>query len=208
MIGLFGGSFDPVHSGHVYVANYVTKVLKLEELRFIPCHIPPHKDSLIASASDRLQMLQLAVQQNSKFRIDDREIRRHSYSYTVDTLAEVREELGPIMPLGFILGLDAWQTLSQWSRWQKLLEYSHLIVVARPGFSELISGDVKKFVAGRKVSAEKLKHESAGRYTIIEVQTPDISATQIREQIKRGQPLQSSVLPDVNDYIQQHKLYR
>ena len=127
MIGILGGTFDPIHYGHLRTARDLVADLKLEQLRFIPCGVPPHRDPPQASAEQRLAMVQAAIAGEAGFVADDREIRRGGVSYMVETLASLRRELGNDQSIGLILGLDAFWGLESWHRWQELIGLAHLI---------------------------------------------------------------------------------
>ncbi len=134
MIGIFGGTFDPVHFGHLRPALEVQQALGLDEVRFIPAGQPPHRDMPHATAPQRLSMLQTAIEDQPGFAADEREIQREGPSYMVDTLALLREELGQI-PLCLILGYDAFLGLPAWHQWHRLIELAHLVITHRPGWN-------------------------------------------------------------------------
>src|SRR5277367_879058 len=127
-IGIFGGAFDPVHFGHLRAATEVAEHFSLETVYFVPCQVPVHKPSTLANAEHRLAMLQLAIANQKKFWVDDREIRRETPSYMVETLRSFREEVGPKTPLALILGLDALFGFTTWYHWQEIFDWAHLIV--------------------------------------------------------------------------------
>ena len=131
-IGIFGGTFDPVHYGHLRTAFELIQALRLSEVRFMPAGNPPHRDTTIASPELRLQMVKAAIGQQPGFNVDDREMRRAGPSYSVDTLAELRAEM-PDRSICLIVGMDAFLGLPTWHQWQKILTLSHLIVAHRPG---------------------------------------------------------------------------
>ena len=130
---VFGGTFDPVHNGHIQSAVAIRELLGVETVKLVPCKIPPHRETPSASSKDRLSMLQIAVQGLTGIEIDDRELCREGTSYTFDTLGSIREEIGNELPLIFALGSDAWPTLSKWYRWTELCNLAHLLILNRPG---------------------------------------------------------------------------
>ena len=138
-IGIFGGTFDPIHCGHLRTAFELWQELRLEEVRLLPAGTPPHRDQLYASAELRLQMVRAAVADQSSFIVDDREVRRTGLSYSVDTLTELRREY-PERSLCLLLGMDAFLGLPHWHRWRELLDLAHIVVAHRPGWRAPTTG--------------------------------------------------------------------
>ncbi len=133
-IGLFGGTFDPVHNGHLRMALEAGEELALEQVRLLPCHRPPHRETPNVDSDQRTHMLRLAVESCPLLKLDDRELRRDGPSYTLETLQSLRAELGPEVSLIWVMGSDSFLGLESWHRWRELLDYAHLLVVARPGW--------------------------------------------------------------------------
>lgn len=205
MIGLLGGTFDPIHYGHLRPAQEVYRRLGLERLHVIPSATPPHRDPPIATAAQRLEMVKLAVAEFPGFVADDRELRRGGISYSVDTLAEMRQEIGDA-PLCFLLGADAFAGLSRWHRSEALCGLAHLIVVQRPG-----TGPVVPVWAGAHVCADpkELATRPAGGLMFIPVAPQHISATELRAAIARGEtPGSDRLSAAVFQYIHRHNIYR
>ena len=209
MIGIYGGTFDPVHYGHLRSALEVKEALGLEELRFLPCGQPPHRRTPQALAHQRLRMLELAlVDAAAGFRIDTRELEREGPSYMVDTLASLREEVAE-RPLCLILGMDAFAGLPAWHRWRELFDQAHIIVMRRPDAPEPdIAETWAGLVAGRRVlETERLRAKPAGLVYFVEVTQLAIAATQIRRLIRSGKDPRY-LLPDtVLDWIRAQQLY-
>lgn len=210
MIGILGGTFDPVHYGHLRPALEVQEALELIEVRLIPCFEPPHRQQPHASPGLRLAMLRAAVRDKPTLRVDDREIQRQGVSYMVDTLVSLREQF-PSMPLGLILGMDAFAGLPQWHRWQEITELAHIVVTHRPGWGmEQINVDeeLMHLVSTRQVmTADDLQNNIAGNIYFIPVTQLDISATQIRRLCSSGKQIQY-LLPDaVAEMIQRQGIY-
>ncbi len=206
-IGIFGGTFDPVHFGHLRSALELFEKLPLAEIRFIPCRQPPHRESPVASPAQRLTLLQLAIAGEPKFRIDKREFTRSGFSYMADTLASLRAEQGH-RPLCLILGTDSFRGFCSWSRWTEIIELAHLLVMKRPGEPLPRDGLLGHLLALRftKVSAQ-LEQKAAVLFVPLEVTQLDISATRIRSQIGAGKSARY-LLPDtVWEYIQEAGLY-
>ena len=208
MIGIFGGTFDPVHYGHLRAAHEARVALGLEHMRLLPAGTPPHRSNTFASAQHRLAMLDLAVKGYPDFRTDDREVRRQGFSYMVDTLQEIRNEEGGA-PLLLFIGQDAANKLDSWHRWLDLFSLAHIVVMRRPDSRYEYSGDLFREIQLRSVkTASTLRKSSAGCVLPLEVTQLDISSTNVRAQVAAGQSPRF-LLPDaVIDYMAQHRLYR
>ena len=206
-IGIFGGTFDPVHYGHLRAALEAKERLKLEDFRLLPAGTPAHRLNTVATAAHRLAMLQLAVLKIPGFSVDDREVRRKGNSYMVDTLREIREQAGD-SPLMLIIGQDAANALDSWHQWQDIFSLAHLVVMRRPQSRLSWSGDLQDQMQGRLVrDPAKLHEREAGLVLPLEVTQLAISSTGIRNQLLAGRSPRF-LLPDtVIDYIEQNKLY-
>jgi len=208
MIGIFGGTFDPVHYGHLRAAHEAKAAVGLEEMRLLPAGTPPHRSNTFASAEHRLAMLDLAIRGYPDLRTDDREVRRDGYSFMVDTLREIRAEEGNV-PLLLFIGQDAANKLDTWHRWSDLFSLAHMIVMRRPDSRHEYSGALFREIQLRSVnSAAMLRKSPAGHVLPLEVTQLDISSTDIRTQVAAGLSPRF-LLPDaVLDYMAQHRLYR
>jgi nicotinate-nucleotide adenylyltransferase len=207
MIGVFGGTFDPIHYAHLRTALEVQQHLGLAELRFIPASVPPHRPQPLASAQQRLDMLRLAVGDQPGMTVDGRELERDGPSYMVDTLASLRDEPGG-GPLVLILGLDAFLGLPAWHQWTRLIGLAHLAVMERPGARLPEEGELAELVrVHRTGNRDRLAQSQAGGLVFVPVSQLDISATVIREQLAAGRSPRY-LLPDaVLDYIHGEGLY-
>lgn len=207
-VGVFGGTFDPVHFGHLRPALEVLEGLALAEVRLIPCRIPPHRDLPGATPEQRWAMLTAAVQGQSGLVPDDRELRREGPSYMVDTLASLRGEFSD-RPLCLILGLDAFLGLPTWHRWRELLDLAHLVVMSRPGARLPGDGEMAELAVARRVTGPAaLNERSNGGILFHEVTQLDISATSIRALTRTGRSARY-LLPDVVwTMIKDRGLYR
>jgi len=185
-LGLFGGTFDPIHNGHLRTAFELLQALKLSELRFLPTGNPPHRDQTQADASQRLAMVRAAVADQPGFTVDDREVRRTGLSYSVDTLAELRAEY-PQRPLCLLLGMDAFLGLPNWHRWKEILELAHVVVAHRPGWKAPTQGPLGEVMVDRGTGGIRDLHGSkGGRIYVHAVTQLEISSTELRQQIAAG----------------------
>lgn len=208
MLGIFGGTFDPVHFGHLRPALEVKQALEFDELRFIPCNIPPHRGAPVASAAQRLAMLQLALKDVPGCVIDQRELEREGPSYMVDTLASLRAEVGQ-RPLCLILGLDAFLGLDRWHQWRRLLELAHIVVTTRPGSRLPEHGEVVNLVNHRQAEDHHvLRGSTAGLIYFQAVTQLDISATAIREAVRAKRDIHFLLPEAVRLYIEREGIYR
>ncbi len=207
MIGIFGGTFDPVHNGHLQVAQALIEALPFDELRLLPCGQPIHRAPPQASAEDRVAMLQLAVAGISSVSIDEHEVRREGPSYMVGTLAALRAEMGDT-PLVLIVGWDAFVGLPRWHRWQRLIELAHLLVVQRPGSVIPPCGEVEALLQQHQVDdAVALKQRAAGCILLQPVDLLDISSTTVRELIMAKKDVGERLPVAVWAHIKEHSLY-
>lgn len=208
-IGIFGGSFDPIHNGHLNIAKQLYQQLYLQEVRFIPCQKAVLDKTIQASAQQRLTMLQLAIQNQTEFIIDERELNRATPSYTVDTLISLREELGSNIPFCLIIGSDSLENLTRWHRWQELIQLAHLIVVPRPNSSLPQQGKIAELVQQHQIDDVKLLGKNAsGCLFIANLPPSSVSATQIRNQIAAGLNPQDLLPENVLKFIEQENLYK
>lgn len=211
-IGFFGGTFDPIHLGHLRLALELKQQLALDEMHLVPCYIPPHRASPCVDAQQRLAMLQLAIAGCADLRWDARELQREKPSYTYDTLSELRAEIGVDASLSWCMGMDSFVSLESWHRWHELLELAHLVVVARPGWELPVSGVFAEWVAQHSVaidtSVDAIHAKPAGSVIIQQPRLLPISATEIRAQIGAGISPQYLVPDAVWKYIQAEGLYR
>ncbi len=210
MIGILGGTFDPIHFGHLRPALEIYQALDLRELRFIPSAEPPHRGKPQASALQRLMMVRAAIAEQPSFVIDDRELRRSGPSYMVDTLHSLREELGASTPLCLILGLDAFLGLEGWHRWQALFDYAHLVITHRPGWSlrDMRSGSIlAREIQARYNEPEQLGRQPAGKIAFQSVTQLDISASGIREELAKGWDIRYLLPDSVHELIKTQHIY-
>ena len=207
-VGVLGGTFDPIHYGHLRPALELLELLELAEVRFIPCRVPAHRDAPSITAEQRLELVRLAIAGQAGFVADDRELRRPGPSYMVDTLTSLRGELGDA-PLCLIVGGDAFRELHTWRRWQELTDLAHLIVMQRPGASRAPPPALAEFVAPRVAGeAAALRRQPAGRVLFQPVTQLAVSATQIRQLLAQGQSIRYLLPEAVLAHIRDRALYR
>lgn len=199
--------FDPVHFGHLRSAVEVRESLGLDQLRLVPCARPPHRAGAVASAEQRRTMLELAIAGEPGLAVDDREMRRDTPSYTVDTLVSLRAEL-PATPLCLVVGIDAFLGLPAWHQWQTLFNLAHIVVLERPGRDPAMSEILRAEMQARLTTdAADLHRTLAGHVLMQRVTQLPISSTALRESLARGRSVRY-LLPDVvYRYIQSHDLY-
>jgi nicotinate-nucleotide adenylyltransferase len=209
-IGIMGGMFDPVHRGHMLLATRAREWAALDHVRLIPTGTPVHRDQSQASAAQRIAMLELAAAAHVELQVDAREVRRDAPSYTYDTASALRAE-NPGAALFLLLGLDAFTAFDTWHRWQDLLGLVHLLVAVRPGYryeSCRLDRGFREVVNDRRTAtADAAAQRTAGRILMAELDLPDISSTQVRRMVRKGEDISALVPPGVADYIAAHKLY-
>ncbi|WAS99875.1 nicotinate-nucleotide adenylyltransferase [Rouxiella chamberiensis] len=209
LMALFGGTFDPVHFGHLRPVEQLAHEIDLEKVILLPNNVPPHRPQPEATAAQRLKMAQLAIEGNPLFSVDSRELQRDTPSYTIETLETLRKERGNRQPLAFIIGQDSLLTLYKWHRWEALLDVCHLVVLGRPGYArELTTPELQRwYEAHKREDARQLREHPHG--FIYQANTPllDISATEIRTRRHEGRDC-SDLLPSaVERYIDSQGLY-
>ena len=211
-IGLLGGTFDPIHFGHLRMAQELGEALQLDEIRFIPAAVPPHKATPSVSASARAVMVRLAIAHNPYFSVDERELNRSGASYTIDTLQSLRDELGQDCSLVLLMGSDAFTQLYSWHRWQELITLCHIGLVQRPITSTsktLLPKILETFLQEHYAEhSENLHSQAAGYITMQQVTALDISATKIRMALQQKQSVRYLMPDSVIDYIHTHGLYQ
>lgn len=207
-IGIYGGTFDPIHVGHIGAASDVQQALQLGEVRMVLSARPPHRQQPILSAAERFGLLQLALQDHALLKADNTEIKRQGPSYMVDTLIELRQQ-SPNSPLLLILGAEAFNGFMSWHRWQDILQLAHIVITNRAGYSDQLgdqlSAYIEPFISHDK---SQLKQQTHGKIYQQVVTVQDVSATEIRQRLK-ARELVAQMLPDrVRESISHHGFYR
>ena len=207
-IGVFGGTFDPVHYGHLRSAFEMLQALDFEEVRFIPCSDPPHRGVTYATAAQRFRLVEVALEGQQGFVADDRELQREGPSYTVDTLETLRKEF-PDRSLGLIVGMDAFLGLPDWYRWDEILDHAHIVVAHRPGWKAPdigVLGDMISEHGTHRVS--DLHSATHGRIHIHAVTQLEIASTELRELIAAGRDPRFLMPDAVRDEILELGIYK
>jgi len=211
-IGLFGGTFDPVHFGHLRLATELAEAFRLEKVIFIPAGLPYHRGrDAHATNEQRLTMLKLATQRDARFDVDDRELKRSGNTYTYDTLVEIRKERGPDTPLVFLLGTDAFATIDTWHRWTELFDLSHFAVAVRAGDEAWFSkgpGTIPRDIWPRiTLNPHELAGAPAGKVMTFAMTPLSISSTAIRAGASEGASIRYLTPDPVAEYVRSHNLY-
>lgn len=206
-LAILGGTFDPIHIGHLRSALEVRELLACDQLRFVPCHQPPHRASPNVDSAQRLRMVELAIANVPEFAVDAREINRSGPSYTIDTLAELRAEIGGDCALHLIVGMDAFVELNTWRRWNELLDFANLIVMQRPACELPQRGVIAELLRAHHTKLTGVKKSAHGAIAIVQLTPLPISATAIRA-LLRAQRSPRYLLPDVvHEFICEQRLY-
>ena len=196
-IGIFGGTFDPIHEGHLAIAHHALKKFNLQRIEFIPSFKPPHRDQVIATPAHRLAMVRLAIQDHPEFHTNDIEIKRMGISYTIDTLIELQRQM-PHSILYYLVGTDAFSQLNTWHDWKKIFTLTHLIVVNR---------EDEKITTPNIISTYLKENQLEKNLHFLNIKSIPISATDIRGQIQSGKKIIDDLSPLVLQYITDKQLY-
>jgi nicotinate-nucleotide adenylyltransferase len=216
MLGIFGGSFDPPHFGHIRSVLGLLENFDFEEIRLIPCELSPHKENTHASAAHRWQMLNLLCDKNERLIVDDRELTRqvvsHTPSYTIDTLLELREEYGEKQAIVLIIGMDAFLNFCKWHRYEEILSLCHILLLQRSGYSlgDMQEGECEKdyFDRNSTKNIEILSKQSNGKIFSSDLEEVSVSSTLIRKVISEGQSPKFMLPGNIWNYIRRNKLYK
>ncbi|MEQ1533006.1 MAG: nicotinate-nucleotide adenylyltransferase [Sideroxydans sp.] len=212
-IGILGGTFDPIHNGHLRLAQEALEQCRMQQVRFIPSGTPPHRARPIASAEARLDMVRTALHSHHEFSVDVREVYRTDPCYSVDTLTSLRAEFGDEQPLCLLLGSDAFLNLHTWHEWQRVFELTHIVVIQRPGrplgnAMETANEELKEAYRARLAPAPRRLHESAsGAIVALDMPLLDISATDIRRRCAENKNIRYLTTDAVTHYIYSKQIY-
>lgn len=214
-IAIYGGTFDPVHSGHLQIARSITEIFAIDQFWFMPALVAPHKaDRKVSSALHRFAMLALATQYDERLLVSTYELEGRERQYTVDTLEHLAAKFGDETDLFFVMGLDSWAEITTWREWKRLTTLANLIVVTRPGFKfsvEQVGGDIATIVVDvrGRVDEVGLRLEANRKQIFItDVVLLDIAATMVRQKATENKDLAELVPQEVGEYIIKYELYR
>jgi len=208
-IAIMGGTFDPIHNGHVETAKETAAWLNVEELTLLPAHIPPHKSTTAASALHREAMVKLICQQQPLFQLDNRELKRYSASYTVTSLQEIKQE-HPESRVFFIIGMDSLLNFTRWHKWQTILSLSHIVVNIRPGYQlNQINNETQQLLKKHQIdNLNEINQQDAGGIIFHQNQSLNISSSEIRQQLSSNKFDNNHLAETVRRYIIQKNLYQ
>lgn len=211
-IGILGGTFNPIHLGHLRIAEELAESLQLEEVRFTPSANPPHKPIPKVSAAQRAEMVGLAIKDNSKFVLDAIELTRDSASFTIDTLISLRESIGKATSLNLIMGSDAFIHFDTWHRWKEILQYCHIVLIQRPPIATVANNPLNSALEGLLSDhyceePTTLQNTPNGFIHMQAVTALSISSTDIRQRLQAHQSIRYLTSNAVIDYIHLHQLY-
>jgi len=206
---IYGGSFDPIHNGHLKTALAVQQHIHVQRVLFLPCKTPVLKEKTVASTEQRLHMLQLALKPYPTFEIDPREIKRDSPSYMVETLQSFRQELGKTAAINLLMGMDAFMQLPQWYHWEEIIQLANLVIISRKIIGRLeISTTLQALLSTNEtLDKSELLNHPCGKIYRYDAGNYPISSTLIREQLNNGRNISDYVPPSVYQYIQEQALY-
>ena len=205
LIGVFGGTFDPVHNGHTKIIQNLLKLIPFDEIKVIPNGQPPHRTS-VCSNNDRLEMVNLAFKDINQILIDEREIHREGPSYAIHTAKEVLEEFHQHNVV-WIMGSDAFSGIDSWFEWEEFINIINILVMARPGSKIDPTSKAGILIMDRQTSNINDLSQGAGKILVVDIDPVNISSTQVRSNLASGETVNDLILEDVSDYIDSGKLY-
>jgi nicotinate-nucleotide adenylyltransferase len=208
-VAIFGGTFDPIHNGHLTIASDLAQLLGVSEVRMVPCAYPPHRGEPNVSTEHRRAMLATALSHNDyPLIIDDIELRRSAPSYSINTVKLLRQEIGAVAPLFMCIGMDALSKLDSWHQWQQILDFCHIAVSSRPGYEQPQAGPLTAWIAcHRSDDLREIKRKPSGCIYFCDLSMLDISSTNIRVKVGKGDDVRRMLPDSVISYIQKNRLY-
>ncbi len=207
-IAILGGTFDPIHKGHLAICDHILAHKLSDHIHLVPCHTNPLKQSANVTANDRLEMIQLAIADRTHYQLNPIELNSKQTTYTVNTLQNYREHY-PESPLLFIMGMDCFNQLPQWKHWQQLLDYAHLVIFPR-AHDQIVTNATSQTLLQQHQTTDTtaLQTELAGKIYLLNIKAINIASTDLRHKIAKHEDVSDLVPTAVWDYIQQHALYR
>ncbi|WP_158968399.1 nicotinate-nucleotide adenylyltransferase [Paraglaciecola sp. L3A3] len=213
-LGIFGGTFDPIHKGHIYPVLEAANITEINKIAMIPCYIPSHKSAACVSSEHRLKMIELICDEHPILYPDARDINRGVATYSVETLSELRAEF-PTRPLCFFIGSDSLQTLLTWHKWQQILSLCHFVVCTRQETTTCSSENMPQDQALQDLLQQRqtnnpvdLHNNLAGHIFLANTQPLTMSSTLLRKQLEAGKSVEELIPSSILTYIHQHKLYQ
>ena len=208
MIAIFGGTFDPIHLGHINMAQQCVQQCQLDTLYFMPCAIPAHKAKPGISDEHRINMLKLAIENNPHFAIDYRELNREGASYSLLSLKELRAE-NPSSPIMFLIGMDSFNSLDKWFKWQEIVELCHIVVYQRPGQHCQVSGELAVYKENAFTEQlSQLQQTHSGKLFFLDGLQVNAASSEIRKKLHLNDNIAELLPTTVSQYIAQHHLYQ
>lgn len=207
-VAIMGGTFDPIHNGHLRAAVEILDQYGFSELRLVPCFQPVHKNKPTIHPQDRLAMVQMACQSDERLKVDDREINRMVPSYTIDTLKELRTEFGQTVPLIMVLGMDSFLSLPAWKEWRSITDYAHIFVVSRPSWEPDFVSELADFYENSRADdIAELQSMPFGKVHLETLTPLSISSSMIRSLCRKKQSIAYLLPEKVQRFIEKNKLY-
>ncbi len=205
---LFGGTFNPLHNGHMIIAIKLYSLFQ-HPITFLPTGIPPYKAAPLTTATDRLNMLNLALEHDNRFLINTSEIDKDEFCYTYNTLSIIRNEVGHATPVFFIIGSDSLVSLDTWDNWKLLLELTNFIVIKRQNYNESLMANelITEFTKRKTNDLTNFKASNHGQFFVVDFEPIDISSTQIRNMVTEHQSIENLVPSKIATYINNQQLY-
>ncbi|MCW8886307.1 MAG: nicotinate-nucleotide adenylyltransferase [Motiliproteus sp.] len=209
VVAFMGGTFDPIHNGHLRTALEIRQLLGNDEIRLIPCHVPVHRGLPGSTSEQRLQMAELAVAEEPGLVVDDRELISPQANYSIHTLQSLRSQIGEQTSLCMVMGMDSYLTLPSWHRWQEFLDYAHLLVVQRPGWKFSNGDPMQSWTEQHLVDdIDLIRKRPCGHVLLYQLTPLGISATQVRDLVGANQSPRYLIPDPVWNYIREQGLYR
>ena len=208
LLVFYGGTFDPIHNGHINIALAAMQCMDAHSIYLLPCFVPPHKKMPSASVEHRLNMLKIACESHPSLKVDERELRRRQTSYTYHSATEIRSENSATISIIWLIGSDSLQNLASWYQWQQIFNFINFAVLNRPGYIGINDFRVEEELQHRWIGAGDLRRHAHGKIAMLDTPHYDISSQNIRDKIVGGASIEDDVPVGIGRYIEKHGLYR